>query len=666
MSIKIRDLQEAIESLKNDLAEDEIKNLSEDEIKILATVKRVPFSYVDSVLRTLPLSLYTGKKIDVNLDPSGDVSYFNPLDELIVISYKNIIQTLMYNPCISDKDVETYVRTLLYHEVSHSLLTPAMLKSGMDNPYGDAMNVFCDERIETILANYYYGTDFKRLVFELNNFQGEEPKDAFDAFYQNVRFRVGEQKFQDRISEMINQWWKMTAENTCGTYDYRWGVTNLFDDIARDFYEKHHMDKLDQQAQKMGYSGQQQQQGNNQSQGQGQSSPQGGQQQGNGQGQSQGQGQGNNNSQNSNQGGGQGQGDQNNNQKNGQQQSNGAYDSMPEKQKEEAVRALIKQEAANRDSSSNRPGVSNGGLSGDLSQILQGELGEIGKQLEKALQGMTRPATAEEQAQADALAEQAKGKQRSASPHLSGDGRKFNHNMIESMTKKYTDDDLTKKLDMIVTSFLKKDKNTNTAQMRHSGVLDPRLVGRKDYRIFKYKSLQGSIKGYSKLHLSLYIDCSGSYSSNTDATNTVIKSLNELENKYKWFSFDLVKCQIGEELCDKKHRYIRCGGCNRLDKEVWEIQKKIDKHDSYNFTIALFDGDAFSGSYSESDFKNFGVFNSSRAAIISDYDNQRYIEKYAPKAYTTLVKNYWHGGGSKSYSEMLAENIILAFNRALR
>ena len=83
----------------------------------------ISFEKVKSILKTLPISYYTKVKIEYELSDSADASYFEPVSRKITISYKQIVDAVK-NTSIEMTD-ESLVRTLLYHETSHALLTPS-------------------------------------------------------------------------------------------------------------------------------------------------------------------------------------------------------------------------------------------------------------------------------------------------------------------------------------------------------------------------------------------------------------------------------------------------------------------------------------------------------------------------------------------------------------
>lgn len=155
------------------------------------------FTYeeVNSILKTLPISYYLGRKLDVELSKDSTSSYFEIMNDKIVLSYDMIVEAITR---ANGTTLENDVRNLLYHEVSHAMLTPTNLRSDT------IFNIFEDERIETICKDTYMGVDFKEFVVRMNDFKGDAPKNALDMFYQVVRYRRGPKQFTDTVVNIIN------------------------------------------------------------------------------------------------------------------------------------------------------------------------------------------------------------------------------------------------------------------------------------------------------------------------------------------------------------------------------------------------------------------------------------------------------------------------------
>lgn len=206
----------------------------------------VSFGYCEDVLKTLPIGYYLGHPVTLKLEPTGDKTYIELGCERITIGFVNV-----YNACKNapdDYDRESIIRSLLYHEVSHAILTPFKLfeyvlsdewphnydqlcrstiisrcgkqTNKVNNPnyipkdkldwivknLHDIINIFEDERIESLLNTYYMNTNFKRLVIMLNgNPEKFCNRDAMGRFFAIVRYRHGDPKLVSQVQHIINR-----------------------------------------------------------------------------------------------------------------------------------------------------------------------------------------------------------------------------------------------------------------------------------------------------------------------------------------------------------------------------------------------------------------------------------------------------------------------------
>lgn len=186
----------------------------------------ITFNKVNEILKTLPVGYYLGGAIDCTLEDS-DQSYHSPVENKIVIGYKQLPLGKLNE---DDPEVENMVRCMLYHEVSHAMLTPKMSMTGY-------MNIFEDQRIETLLKGFYHRVNFEEFVRKVNDHtKPETPKTADEYYYQIVRFGEGPQTFVNWRDRIISDWstinstshgWKVSA--------YEQKVEELYDAIVKDF-----------------------------------------------------------------------------------------------------------------------------------------------------------------------------------------------------------------------------------------------------------------------------------------------------------------------------------------------------------------------------------------------------------------------------------------------
>lgn len=192
----------------------------------------ITFERAKSILNTLPVSYYLKRKIKVDLVKTG-VSYIDFLKDTLFISYEQLTNALLTYSTIdfSNEEIEKNIRCLMYHEVSHALLTPKEL--GCE----DIINIFEDERIETILKDFYLDTDFKSFVKKVNHYKGEAPINAMQKFYHVVRFRVGEKEYLDRVNQIIMTYAYINSStwSTSDLIHYRTAIRDLYEDIKKSF-----------------------------------------------------------------------------------------------------------------------------------------------------------------------------------------------------------------------------------------------------------------------------------------------------------------------------------------------------------------------------------------------------------------------------------------------
>ena len=165
-------------------------------------------SYIEikNIFETVPIGFYSGRKITCDLSEEGAISYYEPLADEITVSYPLIQAGLVKVPEDSSY-AESAVRAMIYHEVSHAILTPP-------EPVSEIINIFEDERIETVLKSFYYGVDFKKNIFYLNQYDGtQKPKNAKEAFYHLVRYREGDPALLDEVDDIIYRFSRMTNTN---------------------------------------------------------------------------------------------------------------------------------------------------------------------------------------------------------------------------------------------------------------------------------------------------------------------------------------------------------------------------------------------------------------------------------------------------------------------
>lgn len=591
---------------------------------------------LEKILKTLPLSYYFPKsKCTVEIDDKAETSYCHLVLNKIYISFpamKAICARITPN-----ESAETFIRSNLYHELSHAILTPKEGLLGNNKFRNSINNVFEDERIETILKNFYIDVDFKRNIILLNGWKGEPPRNAFDCFYQTVRFRSGKKEHLKKVENMITKW-KLLNNETEYLSSYPDEIWRLYLEIAKDYLEENEPDKLNKTAEDM--YGPSEDEGGDGAGGSGNKGdiPDGGiyfedeedKKESSG-------------SAGSSTSGAEGEEKESGEEgKGGKSKKEGKYNELNDYYKSKVVEKICNDEGTG---DGDQVGVTivfvEGGIPTDSPGSIDWD-----------------SLTDEQKEKLKDLIEKAKENQTSQSEAKPEETQK----VLSTYLNRYVDSSLTLAMERIIENFMSRQKNNGACTNGWSGRLDPRLVGRKDWRVFVKKADQGIIRGYDKLHLILYIDVSGSYYQNETKTNTILRSLDDIEAKNPWFNFDLVTMSVGEVARSKEERYIKTGGGNRLDEKIWDISRRLNRPNELNYSIVLFDGDAFTDCWSsskESYKRNFGAFNNTRTTIISDSSNEATIIKYAPQAYRKITNS------RTNYSAVLFDNILEALNKIL-
>lgn len=195
----------------------------------------VQFETANQILKTLPVSFYLKRKVDVELQ-DVDTSYCNIFENKIVIGYGQF-----KNANITNENAESDIRCLLYHEVSHAFLTPLNLvktiyRWGLLDEQA-IINIFEDERIETICKNYYYDVNFKQFVKKLNHFDSSIPvTNEMEYFYHIVRFDTGDINLVNEKNAIILKFKNLNRETNCDlSRDYHDEIIAFYRKVASNF-----------------------------------------------------------------------------------------------------------------------------------------------------------------------------------------------------------------------------------------------------------------------------------------------------------------------------------------------------------------------------------------------------------------------------------------------
>lgn len=482
------------------------------------------FARCEQILNTLPIGYYTGRRIGTSLDKEEKTSFYSPTEDTIVISYPIIAHRMKQLP--DGTDDEEAVRSMLYHEVSHAILTPQSLRPT------DITNIMEDERIESVLRNYYHNVDFRKQLYDLHGGHAPKAMDSKQAFYNAVRFGLGTGKVQTEVNRILKKYAKLNRNSPRynsmgGSSNYEYEIEELYNLICREFAKD--PESFNPQS---GQSGEMKQMDSLKP------------------------GEGNNSKSNSSSG------------ENGEETQD-----MPE-------------------------------TIGDADREIEMSAEEL-KRMVGASLGQRPEVTAEE---AQKLAE------------------------------------FQKSVETIIGNFNKKNSGGSGINA-YSGVFNPRAVSRKDYRFFERSmSTQGNNR-FGTCHLNLIIDCSGSFCDNVNLTNGILNVLSEVERKNRNFSLDVVFINHEIQKCKTvRERKMSAWGGNTIPPEMKQILLELQKPQTCNYNIILFDGDAMCNNQDcrgMSQYEQrFAVFDMKQTTLITDPENKRYMGSGFTSTKVVITRNY--------------------------
>lgn len=190
----------------------------------------IGFAQCETILNTLPIGYYAGRRVEVSLDANEETSFYTPMEDKIVVSYPIIAHCM--KQVADTADTEEAVRSMLYHEVSHAILTNGeYLQANAQN------NIFEDERIETLLKDFYMNVDFKKQLWELCGNGIPKANNPEQAFFNAVRFRVAPENVLEEITRMIKKYANLCRNdrNHGEWWDYQYDIRELWRMINKEF-----------------------------------------------------------------------------------------------------------------------------------------------------------------------------------------------------------------------------------------------------------------------------------------------------------------------------------------------------------------------------------------------------------------------------------------------
>lgn len=539
-------------------------------------------------INKVPIGYYVGRNVDVSISDKDD-TYFDLVKGTIVISYPTIKDNARLIK--TDADAEKSVRHLIFHELSHALLTPRILHIDM------VLNVFEDERIESILKNYYLDTDFKAFVKKLNGFKNQPPENEWDAWYQLVRYRRGPVYFLSRVHEIIDDYThldiavsRIDTEIRSSIRNYESEVNHLYEEFVKWYNKTNPSDlKIDKSLKDLMQNGE----------GDGQSDDK--------------------NNQQTQVGTGLSNADNN--------QSDDNKDGL-----EKALQKLLKS------------------LKDNKKDLLM-EVPKVDDKANKFANVSSIEAIDVNEGDYDDLYTIIDDSNDKAGSIWHRPGKD------DDKAKQKADKAVFDMIDSLISLLKTTRKNNGSSIAAYSGVINPRNVIRDDYKYFMQQNRKGHASVYSKMHLNMFIDCSASFKDNDEKVNTLLWALTKFERAVPDFSYDLISCGVGQKLRPKYNRTQSSYDGTVLTDDIFDMFKKQQFTNAVNMNIVLYDGKVNHlhkyktiGKCIES---NWEAFNNMNTVIIVDDSNEEAVNKFCPLAHKIISKDYVEELYKNTYAALL-------------
>ena len=539
-------------------------------------------------INKVPIGYYVGRNVDVAIGDKDD-TYFDLVKGSIVISYPTIKDNARLIK--TDADAEKSVRHLIFHELSHALLTPRILHIDM------VLNVFEDERIESILKNYYLDTDFKTFVKKLNGFKNQPPENEWDAWYQLVRYRRGPVYFLSRVHEIIDDYThldiavsRIDTEIRSSIRNYESEVNSLYEEFVRWYNKTNPSDlKIDKSLKDLMQNGE-----------------------------------------------GDGQSDDKNNQQTqvGTGLSN-ANNNQSDNNKDDLEKALQKSLESFKDSKKD----------------LLMEVSKVDDKANKFANVSSIEAIDVNEGNYDDLYTIIDDSDDKAGGIWHRPGKD------DDKAKQKADKAVFDTIDSLISLLKTTRKNNGSSIAAYSGVINPRNIIRDDYKYFMQQNRKGHASVYSKMHLNMFIDCSASFKDNDEKVNTLLWALTKFERAVPDFSYDLISCGVGQKLRPKYNRTQSSYDGTVLTDDIFDMFKKQQFTNAVNMNIVLYDGKVnhlhkykTTGKCIES---NWEAFNDVNTVIIVDDSNEEAVNKFCPLAHKIISKDYVEELYKNTYAALL-------------
>lgn len=569
----------------------------------LAMTEKTLQGYLDK----LPISYYFKAKLKVKISKSN-ASFINLVDKTIYIS-PTFLSGIKYNHKPTEYEVENAVRCTLYHEVSHAILTPSNLNQFCERRSDkDIINVFEDERIETVLDGFYHRVDFKSFIKTINNFDDRllyEPTPSEDyLYYCVVRYNEVPYDIKTILPDGADKLLKLKKflidkYSNCSGYNVTkgkirreskflnafTGAVNILEEYIKDIRSLYNAcsnvfrNFIEEQERKAVTPPPLSAKGKDKDDEEG-----------------------------------------NQNANNKEEKENKKYEE-PEKQKENPIETYI----------------------------IKPEMDEIARVEEEKED--------EEQDREEELNTPNPGGVNEIKDRI----QEIITYFIEDEEQRFKND-FYFKARKIIKMYLAKDKNNGGSTASYNGKLSARLFTRDNNETYKWfiHANGNQLKRGCKLHLNIFCDTSGSFSGNEKRVNNMLAALEKIEKEMSnIFEFDVYVVDWSMRKLPKYSRRIKVGNANTVFSKEWEkvITKAQDK-DNDTVNIVLFDGCIFPNGYSKKDLGSYlRCFNKNNFIFIIEESNAptfRRVCKHCRKIISE--KDSW------VYPEELENNVLKVLN----
>lgn len=529
----------------------------------------VGYSKCKEILNTLPIGYYLKTKTPVTLSQTSKDTYVDMGSHEITISYPSIVRSLEHAPVMNEAELEEIIRGLLYHEISHLILThQKLLRVVNRTPYvASIVNIFEDERIETLLRAFYRNVNFRKNIERLNlprtGYEMAFSPEPLERFYAAVRYRIGPKVILDKINETLHDY----AHVRWNTDDYirrtiipptgrrRSKTLDLNEEYIKDImkiYEWFCQHKPPVDPSKRVNAGTSQDAASQPSMN------------GNGSAKT-------------------------------AQNDSGAGDQKTGEQSDEqkAIEQSCEQEAAE--------------------QAEKKDSSEKPRSPKVVNEGDKSPET----------------EQTEFFGHEAGLGssRDF-QSAIQTLLVNPEAAAIQTRVEKIIRSVMNRRANQSTSNNGYAGRIDPRLCGNRDYKWFIRPQQGSSGNKFSKIKFNLFVDNSGSFRPSRDKICALIQSLIGLEDQFPAFKMDVVTIDTEVKLRDRNDRYPACRGGSDIKLNLLDIYKHLQAPDALTANIAVFDGGMHWSEKSQQENKKaWSAFDHPNCIVVSDTSNEQYIRE---------------------------------------